>query len=62
MFRSDYSTQYVFNDSKLAIYDAIGSILNRSAARVDLLSGIKVYKVKDIIRVDIKIEKEDLYK
>ena len=62
MFSSKYSTQHVFDHSKLAIHDAIGSILNGSAARVDLLSGIKVYKVKDIIRVDIKIEKEDLDK
>ena len=62
MFSSEYSTQHVFDNSKIAVHDAIGSILSGSVARVDLLSGIKVYRVKDIIRVDVKIEKEDLGK
>lgn len=48
----------VLNQFPAAI-SAIEAIIGGWTARLDL-KGIKVYKVKDIIRIDIKIEKEDL--
>ena len=61
MFSSKYQTQHLFDGSNIAIHEAIGTILDGSVARVDLKGGIKVYKVQNVIRVDIKVDKEDIH-
>ena len=48
------ATGKVFNDSVLAIYNAIHNIENGVCQRVDVNARIKVYQCKNVIRIDLK--------
>lgn len=41
------------------ILKAVSAILDEVAGRVDVTSDIKVYECKDVIRIDLKIKKEE---